>query len=164
VGVTLGHAIGLETERRAGDLVTIEDDTRALAAGGLLGGIAGIYLGNRLLENKRFTVGEGLLINAGHLAGAVTALGATYLIQEDVDDNPLLYLSTSTAGSFLGAWIVYRSLGDGSEGFAGIGNGGTIDGERGRGGVTVALHPENLILSSMGGSERAPLPLLKIRF
>jgi hypothetical protein len=154
----------LESERRDGDLVLIEDNTRVLAAGGLLGGIAGIYLGDRLLEEKRFTVGEGLLINAGHLAGGVTALGLTYLITENIDDNPLLYLSTSTAGSFQGAWIVYRSLGDGSEGFAALGSGGLHDEREGRGGVTIALHPENLILGSMSRSERSMLPLLKIRF
>jgi hypothetical protein len=164
IGLTLAQALGMETEREEGDVVIIEDNTRVLAAGGLLGGIAGIYLGDRLLEEKRFTVGEGLLINAGHLAGGVTALGLTYLIQENIDDNPLLYLSTSTAGSFLGAWIVYRSLGDGSEGFAALGSGGLHDEREGRGGVTIALHPENLILGSMSRSERSILPLLKIRF
>lgn len=164
VGVTLGQALGIETERQEGDLVLVEDDTRVLAAGGLVGGIAGIYLGNRLLEDKRFTSGEGLLINAGHLAGGVTALGLTYLITEDLDDEPLLYLSTSTAGSLLGAWIVYRTLGGGSENLAARGGMGRGSTGEGRGGVSVAIHPQNLLLGSMSERNRAPGPLLTIRF
>jgi hypothetical protein len=164
VGLTLARTLGIESERRDGDLVVVEDDTRVLAAGGLVGGIAGIYLGDRLLEGKRFTSGEGLLINAGHLAGGVTALGITYLIAEDVDDNALLYLATSTVGSLLGAGIVYRTLGEGSETFADLGREGSGRGGRDRGGVTIALHPENLVLGSVSRSDRSPLPLLKIRF
>lgn len=162
VGVTLGHALGIERERQEGDLVFVEDDTRVLAAGGLIGGIAGIYLGDRLLDDKRFTSGEGLLINAGHLAGAVTALGATYLVTDEIEDNSLLYLTTGTAGSILGAWIVYRTLGTGSENFSA--RAGDVGGTDGRGGVSVALHPENLLLGSLNGTRRPPGALLTIRF
>ena len=157
VGLTAAQALGIEQERVDWDVVVVEDDVRALAAGGLLGGIAGIYLGNRLLEDKRYTMGVGLLINAGHLAGAATALGLTYLAVEEVEDNKLLYLTTGTLGSFVGAGLVYRSIGTGTATLA------TTGGSRGREGISVALRPENLLLS-LQRSDRETLPLVRIRF
>jgi hypothetical protein len=91
-------------------------------------------------------------------------MGTTKRIAQEVHDNAHLYLATTTVGSLLGAGIVYRTLGEGSETFADLGREGSGRGGRDRGGVTIALHPENLVLGSVSRSDRSPLPLLKIRF
>src|SRR5690606_5706536 len=69
----LGTHSGLALTRAFG----VRDD-QALVAGALVGGLAGVALGNRQLRSNRFTAGEGLLVNAAHIAGGAAALGFTY--------------------------------------------------------------------------------------
>ena len=132
VGV-LGAQAGVTIAR------VLSEDGRVAAGIGLTGGIAAIAAGNRMLRDKRFSGGEGLLINAGHLGGGATALGLTYLIAEDVDRHELLYLTTSTIGSLLGAGLVSRALGNGSE---------DVGAGRGRD-SRLTFHPENLIVAGV---------------
>lgn len=96
----------------AGRLATDED--RVLAGALLVGGLGGTALSLPLLERRRFTEGEGLLVAAGHLAGGATALGVTYLIVSEVEDRASTYLTTSALGSLLGAGLVARALDPGS--------------------------------------------------
>ena len=142
------------------------DEARAVVGGAIVGGLAGIVAGDRLVRERRFTRGEGLLINAGHLAGGATALGVTWLLAGEVDNNALLYLATSTAGSFLGAGLVYRALGTGSAptGFGAAAPAAGGGRQSARPGVSLTLHPENLFLSGLSGPRADPLPLLTVRF
>jgi membrane protein YqaA with SNARE-associated domain len=128
----------------------------------LAGAGAGLYLGNRLLRGNRFTAGEGLLVSAGHLAGGATALGITYLLVEEIDDHPLLYLATSTVGSLLGAGLTYRALGEGSADPPGVGLRRGAARRLAVRGATLELHPESLLLAWRPG-ERA-IPFATIRF
>lgn len=156
----LGAHFGLTLARATGS-----EDGQLLAGSAVVGGVAGIVGGNRLLREKRFSGGEGLLVNAGHIAGAAAALGVTYLVVEEVDQHPVLYLTMSALGSLLGAGLVYRALGEGSAADVSLGVGST-NGSRdaGPGGVTFALYPERLLLGGLlpnGG----PVPtLLSVRF
>ncbi len=159
--VVLGAQSGVTLARAA------TDDDRTLVAGGLAGGLGALVGGNRLLREKRFSSGEGLLVNAGHLAGAATALGLTYLAVEEIDEHPLLYLATGTAGSLVGAGLVFRALGEGSGPSVGLG-GSSVPNTRWRRGATLSLHPENLLLTIATipgpGEITTPIPLLSIRF
>jgi len=101
----LGAQVGGTAVRAAGG-----DEGRAIAAGALGVWIGGVVLGDRWLKDVELSRGEGLLVNAGHLAGGATALGITYLIADDIDDHPVLYLTTSTIGSLLGAGLVWRAV------------------------------------------------------
>jgi hypothetical protein len=104
----LGAQVGLTSGRIA------TDEGRPLAGAALAGGIGGLALGTRLLRDRHFTEGEGLLVAAGHLAGGATALGLTYLAIEDIGENELTYLATGTLGSLAGAVLVARALDPGS--------------------------------------------------
>jgi len=157
----LGAQVGATLTRVA------SDEARAVVGGAVVGGLSGIVAGDRLLRERRFTGGEGLLINAGHLAGGATALGLTWLLAGEVDNNPLLYLATGTAGSFLGAGLVYRALGAGSapaDGFGVVVPAAGGDPRSGRPGVSLTLQPENLFLAGFTGPGADPLPLVTIRF
>lgn len=143
----LGAQAGLTTARLAG----AED--RALAAGALVGGALGVALGDRLLEPLRFDTGEGLLINAGHLAGAALALGTTYLFVDEFENREKLYLSTSTAGALLGAGLVWRAVSGEARTRTALGDSG----------VRVALHPTALLSSWLAPDPRAST-LLSVRW
>ncbi len=97
VGATLTRAVGV-------------DEGRALAGSVVAGGVAGLALGDRFLAPQTLSQGEGLLVNAGHVAGGAVALGLTYLAVEELDKRPVLTLSTSTLGSLLGAGLVWRAV------------------------------------------------------
>jgi hypothetical protein len=155
--ILLGAQTGLTSTRAVGT-----EHDRTLAAGALAGAGAGLYLGNRLLRGNRFTAGEGLLVSAGHLAGGATALGITYLLVEEIDDHPLLYLATSTVGSLLGAGLTYRALGEGSADPPGVGLRRGAARRLAVRGATLELHPESLLLAWRPG-ERA-IPFATIRF
>ncbi len=100
-GFTLGRAIS--------------DEGRVVMAGGLAGALGGTALGAPFLRERHFTNGEGLLIAAGHLGGGAFAAGVTYLILEEIDEHPVIYLATSTLGSALGSGLVFRGLNPGSD-------------------------------------------------
>lgn len=144
----LGAQLGISAGR------AFTDEGRAIAGIGLVGGVAGIITGDRLVADRRLSSGEGLLVNAGHIAGAAGALGVTYLLTADVDGRELLYLSTSTVGSILGAGLVFGALGRGSDDSAtgpGRRNKGPADGPGtsfALGGTAVTVHPTNLVLAA----------------
>ncbi len=123
----LGAQVGATVTRAAG-----VDESRGIAAGALAAGLGGVVLGDRLLREVELSRGEGLLVNAGHLAGGAAALGITYLIVEEIDEHPVLFLSTSTLGSLLGAGLVWRAVRtDGvirARGGMGTSGGGSPDG------------------------------------
>ncbi len=151
----LGAQLGATLTRAA------TEDDRAIAGGAVIGGLGGIVASDPLLRGRSFTSGEGLLVNAAHLAGGATALGLTWLAVEEIDDRPVLYLATSTAGSLLGAGLVYRALGPGGEArdVGGNGSGGPGPGARAgaSGGIAGGALPgrgARLELGATGGTIR----------
>jgi len=175
----LGAQTGSALARVAGG-----DDGEPIVAGALAGGLLSAVLADQWMGARNLGTGEGLLVNAGHVAGAATALGLTYLFTSDMDDRGALYMSTAAAGGWIGAGLVLRAV----SGNSGIGTGmipGVIPG-MGLGGVEIAvapaqrrslsLDPMALVLSSVqanaydpeGGwattPAPTPLPWLTIRF
>jgi hypothetical protein len=90
------------------------DQSEVAVASMLAGGILGTVGGDRWVGPRGLGTGEGLLVNAGHLAGSATALGITYLLVSEVDGNEKVMLTASTLGGWLGAGLVWRAVSDGA--------------------------------------------------
>lgn len=154
----LGAQVGGTIVRAAG-----HDEGRGIAAGALGVGLGGVALGDHWLREVELSRGEGLLVNAGHLAGGATALGLTYLIVEDIDDHEVLYLTTSTLGSILGAGLVWqavrsdgllRARGDFGSRDTGVGRvpgaeGGVVPRRRSQGGLHWEIDATGLLLGAL---------------
>ena len=93
---------------------TDDDRGKRWVAGMLAGGTLGLAGGSRLLRGRSFSSSQGLLLNAGHLAGGLAALGVTWLVSSDTEGNELLYTVTSAVGSAAGLALTYRALSPGT--------------------------------------------------
>lgn len=107
----LGVQTGATVARVAG---AGEDDGEAWVAGMLAGGLVGLAAGDRWAAPRGVDAGEGLLVNAGHLAGGAVAAGIVYLVVDDIGDHATSLLVGSTLGSALGAGLVWRAVTDGA--------------------------------------------------
>jgi len=148
----LGAQAGITVGRAA------SDEGRVVVAGGLAGALAATAFSASPLSDRHFTTGEGLLVAAGHLAGGATALGLTYLVIEDIDDNAVTYLTTSTLGSLVGAGLVFRALTPGS-----------APQRLRQDAMRIEVNPAALLTGWLASSEagvrpHAPPPLVTIRF
>ncbi|TVP43755.1 MAG: hypothetical protein EA350_13260 [Gemmatimonadales bacterium] len=106
----LGVQTGATLVRIAGD----DPGGDAWVGGMLVGGILGTVAGDRWLGPRGLTTGAGLLVNAGHLAGAATGAGITYLIVDDIGDSEFLLLAASTLGGMAGTALVWNAVNDGA--------------------------------------------------
>lgn len=147
--------------------VDSDSDRDTWYAGGLLaGGVAGIAVGERLFRDQSFSGGDGLLLNAGHVAGGLTALGLTWLAVGDEAEDELLYVTTTALGSAAGFALTYRALAGRRGRESGSGpEDGAPDGQDRRG-MTLQVHPLGLTgaLLPPGGDLPRSAPLLSIRF
>ncbi len=141
------------------------DDGIPYVAGMLAGGVAGTVAGDRWVGARGLGVGEGLLVNAGHLAGSATALGITYLVVDQVDGNETALLTASTLGGFLGAGLVWRAVADDApRRDAGAAGRAATSGRPGDG-VRVELHSLGVLTGVLGGNASGDAsPWLTIRF
>lgn len=136
---------------------------RSLAASMVLGSAAGLWVGDRMLRDRRLSSGEGLLVMAGHVAGGLGALGIAYLLDSDTGgDDDVLYLGATAAGSIAGSWLTLRAVGNDSP---------TETSEiEARRGIGVELEPGAFTLAAasvMGSSRSGPrmrVPLVTVRF
>ncbi|MCD4650414.1 MAG: hypothetical protein K8S56_01305 [Candidatus Cloacimonetes bacterium] len=85
------------------------DEDKAYTTAGMLGVIAGLNLGHKLVKGKNFTNGQGILIELGELAGGLLGLGMAYLVSSDNDDSSKLYSTFSSIGAAGGFWLMYSS-------------------------------------------------------
>ena len=81
---------------------------RAHVAAALAGQVGGIALTDRLLRERDFSFSEGLIVSGGELAGALLALGLTYLADLDGDFDELAYLTSAAAGSVGGLALTFH--------------------------------------------------------
>ena len=100
-------ALGILAGVAAADLVALEE--RPLAAAGMLGGAAGLYLGGRHVRGADFTVGQASLHRLGTIAGGLVGLGLGALVSVE-DEDPTAALVGTAAGATLGYLGTYRSL------------------------------------------------------
>lgn len=173
----LGAQTGSALVRIAGG-----DEGEPTVAGALAGGLLGIYGSDRFFGELGLGTGEELLVNAGHIAGAASALGITYLLTSELEDRNALYMTTAEVGGWIGAGIVLRAVSGDTRLRTGMipGVGLLGGGMQPRAGAGLTLDPAALILSSLGsgaprdgaraGSEAedrlrpAPLPWFTLRF
>ena len=92
-------ALGVLAGFAAADLLTLEE--RPLAAAGMLGGAAGLYLGGRHVRGADFTVGQASLNRLGAIAGGLVGLGVGSLVSVE-DEDPTAALTGAAAGAALG--------------------------------------------------------------
>jgi hypothetical protein len=100
-------ALGILAGVAAADLLTLEE--RPLAAAGMLGGAAGLYLGGRHVRGTDFTIGQASLNRLGAIAGGLVGLGLGALVSVEEED-PTAALVGAAAGATLGYVGTYRSL------------------------------------------------------
>jgi len=107
----LGVQTGATLVRVAGG----DDPSGDAWVGGMLaGGAIGTFAGDRWLGARGLNTGSGLLVNAGHLAGAATGAGLTYLVVDDIGESQALLLAASTLGGLAGAGLVWNAVNDGA--------------------------------------------------
>lgn len=154
--------LGAQAALPLAELTVGPDDERGkrYVAGMLAGGAAGIAAGSRILRGRSFSSSEGLILNAGHLAGGLAALGLTWLLTPDGEGHELLYTTTSAVGSAAGLALTYRALDPGRE---------AEESEGSERGFRVDITPTALLAGVVGGASRdrrariVP-PLVRIRF
>ncbi len=89
---------------------TRTEKEKAYAAVITLGSIAGLGVGNRLLQGQNFSFSEGLIITSGQVAGGLLALGITYLVDTERKFDDLAYFTTSALGSLGGFTLTFRAF------------------------------------------------------
>lgn len=132
-----------------------DDPGRGVVAALLAGSAAGLWLGDRVFANRSLSGGEGLLVLAGHVAGGLSALGVTYLLDSGERADDVVYLATAAAGSVAGATLTLRAVG----GAVSAPSVGVAD--------RLELTPAGaLVPFLLGATKRAPVraPLLTLRF
>jgi len=98
VGVLMGTALA-----DVGD----PSGSEPYSAGIMLGSLAGLIVGDRLVAGREFSVGEGTLVQLGGLAGGLTGLGLVALTRTD-DSSP--YWFGTALGGAAGYAFTYRGL------------------------------------------------------
>lgn len=175
--------LGAEVGVPVAELTVGDSDRRGRrwAAGAVIGGVAGLAGGASFLGKKRFTPSQGLLMNAGQIAGGMVAVGATWLITPH-GGNELLYAGAAALGSAAGLALTYRALSVreriGARSDAAPGrrtvrrstSGGQRASSHGTDGVQIELRPAALLgaWSPSGGGRSRPArplaPFLTLRF
>jgi hypothetical protein len=102
-GGLLGAIVALPVVNAAGS-----SSARVHMAGVLAGELAGISFTHSMLADKNLTLGEGLIITGGELAGLMLGLGLTYLVDTDGSFDDLAYFSSAAVGSLAGFSLTLR--------------------------------------------------------
>ena len=133
--------------------ITGTDNVKAYTAASTLGALAGLGLGNKLVQGKDFTTDQGKFTLLSELAGGMLGLGLAYLIS---DDNTTLYLASSAIGAASGFWFMYRSYAPSARTANKYSS------------LNIALKPEALLALAMDGvispAQALPLPLLSLTY
>jgi hypothetical protein len=84
------------------------DSSRAIVGALTVAGLAGAVVGERLVRDKDYSVGQGFLLDLGTVAGALTAMGSVYLISGSNQSET--YLTSSFVGATAAFSILYLTL------------------------------------------------------
>jgi hypothetical protein len=103
-------AFGVADVAHAHIALTNRPFTGALMAGGL----AGMVLGDRLVRNTDFTVGQSMMIDLSMVSGGLLATGTTYLLAGNDSNKP--YILASSIGAISGFALAYWGFYDAAEG------------------------------------------------
>ena len=105
-GGLLGVLAGFTTAA----LLDYEDSSRKSLATMVIGSGLGLALGDWLVRDTSFGVGESVLVDLSLVAGGLGATGLTYLFTESGDAS--LYLSAATLGAATTGGLAYYALRD----------------------------------------------------
>ena len=135
-----------------------DDGERGLAASLVAGTAAGLWLGDRALRGRSLDGSDGLLVQAGHLAGGLGALGITYLLDGGRTADEAVYMGAAAAGSLVGSLLTFRAVAGGRDDAPG-------DPERAAG-LRVRVTPLGLLAGAFARPGAAPprAPVLQVRF
>lgn len=86
------------------------DDSKPYAAGVLAGTLAGLAAGDRLVEGREFTGGDGILVQLGGSAGALMGLGLVALSSPNGDNASTLWWAGGSLGATLGWTLTWNAL------------------------------------------------------
>lgn len=114
---TRGDAYVLRAGGVAGAIATLPfvdaagtDGERAVNAAMAAGGAAGVILTDRIMASRDFTFGDGLIVSAGEIAGALLCMGLTYLADTGDNFDSLAYTTAAAVGSSGGFALTFRML------------------------------------------------------
>jgi hypothetical protein len=82
----------------------------AYISAAMVGGPVGLAMGDLLVRDTEFNVGQSVLNTLGMVAGGALGLGVGYVSSGNNSDNTTLLLSSSVVGSALGFAATYRSF------------------------------------------------------
>jgi len=145
-----GATVGLLTGIAAG-VVTGLDNDRAYVALGMAGGAAGLLLGDRLVAQTDFSVGQAVLNRLGALAGALAGASIGVLMEDEK-----VAMGGAALGAMGGYMLTYSAL--------------APDARAGRGERysrwDVGISPHAVVGLARGSSEfdAAPMPLLNVTY
>jgi hypothetical protein len=96
----------------AAEMVTdwFNPEDKAYVTAAMIGGPIGLAIGDRLVANTDFNVGQSVLVTLGMVAGATFGLGVGYLSSGANSDNGTALLTSSMIGAGLGFVGTYRSF------------------------------------------------------
>jgi hypothetical protein len=80
----------------------------------MAGGVVGLLVGDRLVRNTDFTVGQSMLIDLSMISGGLLGAGTTYLFPGIDADKP--YIMASAVGALGGFALAYWGFHDAAEG------------------------------------------------
>jgi len=109
--VRAGHLVGALAGTMVAEWIDPGAEHPRVFGGGLLAGsVAGTYLGMKVVEDRDFSVGQGILVDLGSAAGGLIGLGIAVLAVEGEDATP--FLTLATAGATVGFLATAASLAD----------------------------------------------------
>ena len=85
-------------------------DSKAYSAGLLAGSAVGILVGDRLVLGREFTAGEGVLVQLGGAAGALTGLGLVAIANPQGTNSSSAYWFGAAIGGAAGYALTYGQL------------------------------------------------------
>jgi hypothetical protein len=117
----------------------------------------GIRLGHRMISDKDFTVGQGVLIELGTSAGYCLGLALAYLFTPEDIESAKPYITLGTVGGVGGFYFTYKAFCDDA-----------VESHDKRSKFSFRLCPENLILQAMnnrlGKETDMYLPAFRLNF
>lgn len=114
-----GDGVVMRTAGYAGGLVGIAfadaaaqngSDSKAYSAGLLIGTLAGLGIGDRLVAGREFTAGDGMLVQLGTGLGALMGLGVVSIVNPRGGDTSTPYWAGTATGGVLGYAMTYSGL------------------------------------------------------
>ncbi len=141
-----------------------DDELRALGALLMAGSVASTAAMHRALDGHDFSVGEGILVELGAVAGGLLGMGVGVLVGPEETDETLLF-TLGTAGADLGFLILYHSLGESARRRARDSDRGQADLDTGLDRLQLHIDPGALVMSTALRRNRGPgLPVLSLSY